>query len=264
MTRFWTLMTAEWRKRILFARSYWVSLVADQVLFIIGFLLIAGLFDLVAGGNFDRWGRLSSLIGYLTWRVAGGCMVETVGSLADDARYGTLEQVLGSGSSLGAILLARGVVIIIYYTLRVLLMAVVIMPVLRIPLLWSPGGVWIYLLTLPGIFGLAFALGGLHLVVKNVSAIVMPLGTALLFLTGAMAPLQGISGLYEVSRFLPLSIGIDLMRGMMVNGQQWEQVWRSPAFIALLLNSGVYLGVGWWVLQWAQRQARRVGSLAHY
>lgn len=257
-------MHAELMKKVRLERSYWVSLVADQLLFIFGFLIIAGLFDLVTGGHFDRWARLSSLVGYLTWRVAGGCMVETAVTVAADAEYGTLEQVWSSGAPPAAILLARSVIIVAYYTLRVLIMAAIIMPLLRIPVPFAPGALIVYLLTLVGAFGLAFAIAGLHLVLKNVEAIAMPLATALLFFTGALSSLEGVPGLYTVSRFLPLSTGIDLLRAMLVAGQPLGQVMAAPEFVWLLVNTAVYLTAGLAVFHRAQRHARVTGSLGHY
>jgi len=258
------LIQVEWQKKWQIARSYWISLLADQLFFILGFLIVAGLFDLVAAGNFDRWARLSALIGYLTWRVAGGCMVEIGASIAVDAQYGVLEQVWLSHVSPGRILFARSVALILFYSLRVLLMAVIIMPLLHIPLPIRPGVLGLYLLTLIGVIGLAFALAGLHLVYKNIDPIVMPLATILLFLTGALSSLEGIPILYPLSRFLPLSIGIDLMRSLLVAGHPLSQLITEPAFYGLLLNSAVYLFVGLAILSWAHIKARTEGSLAHY
>lgn len=264
MIQFWFLFRAELIKKWHFSRSYWLALVSDQVFFILGFLLIAGLFDLVTGGSFDGWARLSALIGYLTWRVAGGCMAETALTISSDAQYGTLEQVWLSTIHPAFILLARGLVLIIYYSVRVLIMALILMPLLKIPLPLAPGTTVIYLITLAGAFGLAFAVSGLHLVYQNVSPIMMPLATVLLFFSGAMVSLEGIPVFYELSRFLPLSTGIDLMRQMMVNGSSLFAIVQTKEFAWLLVNTAVYLLFGLVILYWAQGKARKNGLLAHY
>ena len=258
------LIQAEWQKKWQIARSYWVSLLADQLFFILGFLIVAGLFDGSGELECHRLSPRSSLIGYLTWRVAGGCMVEIGASIAVDAQYGVLEQVWLSYVSPRRILLARSVTLILFYSLRVLLMALVIMPLLQIPLPIKPGVLGLYLLTLIGVIGLAFTLAGLHLVYKNIDPIVMPLATILLFLTGALSSLEGIPILYPLSRFLPLSIGIDLMRSLLVAGDPLSRLVTEPAFYGLLLNSAVYLIIGLAILNWAYKKARLEGSLAHY
>ena len=264
MMQCYYLIQAEVRKLIQIERSYWVSLLADQLFFILGFLIVTGVFDLVTDGNFDRWARLSTLIGYLTWRVAGGCMVETAVSVADDAQFGTLEQVWLSGESVSVILFARSCTFILYYTIRVILMALIIMPLLRIPVIIMPGSIVIYLLTIGSAFGLAFAITGLHLITKNVESITMPLATALLFFSGALSSLEGIPILYEVSRFLPLSIGIDLLRTMLVEGTPFWQIAAGSEFYSLVANTAVYLIIGLFALKWAGNRAREAGTLGHY
>ncbi|KAA3663572.1 MAG: hypothetical protein DWQ04_10110 [Chloroflexi bacterium] len=264
MMQSYHLIQAEITKLIRIERSYWVSLLADQLFFVLGFLIVTGVFDLVTDGNFDRWARLSALIGYLTWRVAGGCMAETAVSVADDAQFGTLEQVWMSGESVSLILFARSCTFILYYTLRVILMALIIMPLLRIPVIIMPGSIVIYLLTVGSAFGLAFAITGLHLITKNVESITMPLATALLFFSGALSSLEGIPILYQASRFLPLSIGIDLLRKMLVEGADFWQIAVSSDFYSLVVNTAVYLIIGLFILKWAGNKARHAGTLGHY
>ncbi|MFZ1397475.1 MAG: ABC transporter permease [Candidatus Promineifilaceae bacterium] len=264
MSQFTHLILAEWHKQWRIARSYWVTLLADQLFFILGFLIVAGLFDLISEGNFDGWARLSALIGYLTWRVAGGCMVEISGSVAVDARYGTLEQIWLSHYPAATILFARGIALIFFYTLRTLGMALIIMPLLQIPLPFVPAVLPIYLLTMLGVQGISFGLASLHLVYKNVSPIVMPLGTILLFLTGALVPLDGIPILYPLSQFLPLSGGIELMRAIAVDNATLAQIMSRPQFGWFLLNTVGYVIAGLLLLRWAHKRAVTEGALAHY
>ncbi len=264
MKQFLFLIQAEWQKKWLIARSYWVSLLADQIFFILGFLIVAGLFNLISEGNFDQWARLSALIGYLTWRVAGGCLVEVGVSIAVDAQYGTLEQVWLSSQPPHMILFARGIALVIFYSMRTLLMAVIIMPLLHIPLPFVPAILPIYALTMLGVLGLAFSLAALHLVYKNVAPIIMPLATALLFLTGALVSLDGISIFYLLSRFLPLSMGIELMRALAVEDTSLFHILTRPEFYWLLLNTAGYFAAGLAMLHWSHKRVTEVGSLAHY
>ncbi len=262
------LIQVEVRKLILVSKSYSVQVVADQVFFIFGFLLLTGLFELATDGEYSLEARWASLIGYLTWRVAGGLMVGIAGSIAEDAQWGTLEQVWLSGSRLILILLARSASLILYYTFRVLIIGAIILPLLQMPIIFPlsalPGALIIYLLTLSSAIGLALLIAGLHLIYKNVNAITFPLATMLLFFTGAITPLQNMPILYTISRFLPLSIGIGLLRNLLVNGQTFLEVISTLAFLGLLINGTVYLVAGWVVLKWGKRKALLHGSLAHY
>jgi hypothetical protein len=107
-------------------------------------------------------------------------------------------------------------------------------------------------------------IAGLHLAYKNVAALTLAVSTALLFLTGALAPLEGAPVLTAVSRALPLTLGIELSRQMAAGEATWTQLWRQPDFYWLLVNTAIYGLLGWLVMGWGQRQARRDGSLAHY
>ena len=84
-----------------------LELVADQVFFILGFLILMGLFEVATGGQYTAEAKMASLIGYLVWRVAGGLMAELSASVANDAQWGTLEQVWLSGLPVAAILYLR-------------------------------------------------------------------------------------------------------------------------------------------------------------
>lgn len=163
------------------------------------------------------------------------------------------------------LLFARNVALVIYYTLRVLFIGGVIMLLLRMPLpALSPGAILVYLLVFVSPFGLALTIAGLHLVYKNVDAITYPLTTILLFLTGALAPLDNVPALYALSRFLPLSAGVDVLREMLVQRETMLSVVAAPAFSQLLLNSAIYLAIGLLVFNWAHKRALADGSLAHY
>ncbi len=262
------LVRTELRKQLLLGKSYLVAYTADHFFFVIGFLIMVGLFDIATDGAYTGQAQLSSLIGYLTWRAAAGIMLGIVESLSSDAQWGTLEQIWLSGSRPINIILARAVALTIFFTARIFVIALFIAPILQIafhlPLYTLPGVTVLYLLTLISPFGLALVLTGLQLVYKNIEALTFPLGTILLFLTGALSPLDGIPVLYTISRFLPIAIGVDLLRDLLVEGMPLSAIVFQPAFLGLLLNSAIYLGAGWFVICWAKGKVLAEGSLAHY
>ena len=266
------IVVAEARRELLRARAYWLEVVADQLLFTLGFLLLSGLFYLVAEGEYGGRAQLASLVGFVIWRVADGCILRTVDSLSDDAQAGTLEQIWLSGVSPQLVLLARSVAILLYHGVRGLLLVAVIMLLLQIAPVVPPAvvggtiaaGFLVFLLTQAGAFGAAFVLAGLHLAYKNVSALSLAVSTALLFLTGALAPLEGAPILTAVSRALPLTVGIELSRQLAAGEVAWTQLWRQPDFYWLLVNTAIYALLGWLVMGWGQHLARRDGSLADY
>ncbi len=264
MSSFLRLVQAEVRREFNRARVYWVEVLADQALFTLGFLLLSGLFQLVAKGNYSTETALASLVGFVTWRVADGCILRTTRSINDDAQAGTLEQVWLSAVSPLHILLSRSTAILLYHSARGLLLAIILMLVLGLPLIFPFGLLLVFVITQAGAFGVAFIIAGLHLVYKNVSSIILTISTALLFLTGALAPLGNAPLLYRLSRTLPLTIGIDLSRQMLAQEMPLAGLLQHPDFYWLLVNTAVYTLLGLAIWEWGQRAARRNGSLAHY
>jgi ABC-2 type transport system permease protein len=264
MSSFLFLVQAEVRREFQRARAYWLEVLADQILFTLGFLLLSGLFQLVAGGSYAKEAALASLVGFVTWRVADGCILRTTRSISDDAQAGTLEQVWLSAVSPRLVFLSRSVAILLYHSVRGFLLAIILVFLLGLPLIFPVGLLLVFILTQAGAFGVAFIIAGLHLIYKNVSSIGLALSTALLFLTGALAPLDNAPLLYRLSRALPLTIGIDLSRQVIAGKLQISAVLRQPDFYWLLVNTAVYVLLGLAIWEWGQRTARRDGSLAHY
>jgi len=196
--------------------------------------------------------------------VADGCILRITGSITEDAKTGTLEQVYLSPFSPSLTVLARSLAVLLYHSLRGLLLAAILMLLLRIPPVYSPGLALVFAITQIGAIGVAYAIAGFHLVTKNVSAITLAVSSALLFLTGAVTPLHNAPWLYALSRALPLTIGIELLREMLAGNMSLLTLLGQANLYWLLLNSAFYGLVGWAVLGWGQRTARQRGSLAHY
>ena len=268
MAHMLNLMQIEFRKLILLGKSYFVQYIADHFFFVIGFLIMTGLFNVATDGAYTDKAQLSSLLGYLIWRVAAGIIRGIVGVMSADAQWGTLEQIWLTGSHPLSILFARVSSLVVFFTIRVFIIAIFIIPILQIPVRFPfhvfPGAILLYLLTLVSPFGVSLVLTGLQLVYKNVNALAFPLATILLFLTGALAPLNNIPTLYTMSRFLPISIGVDLLRDLLVEGESFYFIISQPAFLGLLLNSAIYLGIGLFIINWANKKVLSHGSLAHY
>ena len=258
------LISAEFRKQARLARAYWPNIAANQLLYIFIFFLLSGLANVLTGGQFDRQSQLAFLIGYLVWRVGTGAMEEMVLSIASDAQWGTLEQVWSSGASLPVLLLARTINYVIFFTLRAIVIAAIIFPFLRYEIPFAPAALLVYALTLIGTVGIAYLLIGLHLIYKNVHFLANFFAFLLFFLTGVLTPLDNVPTLYAISRLLPLSAGVDMLRSMLVDGQSLVMVLNSADFWMLLLISAIYLGIGLATLRYARKRSLQAGSLAHY
>jgi len=81
------LLYAETRREVYRIRTYFLDFFFAQLLFVLGFLLLSGLFQLISDGAFTGTARLVSLVGFFTWQVADGCMVRTAQSFSEDAQW---------------------------------------------------------------------------------------------------------------------------------------------------------------------------------
>lgn len=258
------LTRAELGRQFKLARASLPNVIANQLLYIFIFFLLSGLSNVLTGGQFDRQGQLVFLIGYLVWRVGTGAMEEMVLSFASDAQWGTLEQVWSSGSSLSTLLFARTINYFLFFTARAVVIAAIILPIVRYEIALVPGALLVYTVTLLGTVGLAFLLIGLHLIYKSVTFLANFIAFLLFFLTGVLSPFENIPTLFAISRVLPLSSGVDVLRAMLVDGQRLGDVLNSADFWLMLVTSIVYLFIGLATLQYARRRAMSDGSLAHY
>jgi ABC-2 type transport system permease protein len=257
---FWTEL---WRE-VRLARVYYVDFLADQVLYTGGFFLLSGIFQLVAEGGYTAQVQLGLLVGYLTWRVADGTLLRLSRLAADDAQWGTMEQLWLTSPSPQTFLLGRALAVATYHTARALLIALVAIFFLRLSPVLTFSLVLVFSLSQIAIIGLGFMLVGLQLVYKNVTAITLALSTALLFLTGALAPLDAGSLHYAFARLLPLTAGIRLLRLSVIEGVPLLSMVAHSDFLWLSAAALGYALGGVLIFSWAERVARRRGSLAHY
>jgi hypothetical protein len=85
----------------------------------------------------------------------------------------------------------------------------------------------------------------------------------LVFFTGALAPIpNGILGV--LSKVLPLTLGITSLRSLLIDRATIVTLWQDGLLVGLLINTAIYIGLGFVFFNWGQRRARELGVLAHY
>ena len=255
------LLAAEFRRTLRLAQAYWLEYVSDFVLYFAGFLLLMVIFN-AASPDYGSQGILSSLVGYITWKVCASSFLNVARIADEEARTGTLEQIFLSGSGALQIFLARSLGIFLNQALRGLLLGLALGAFLGV--LTAPGllPLAIFLLTFLGALGLGLGMAGLVLVYKRLGGFLSLVWQMLVFFSGALAPLPGVLGTF--SRVLPLSWGIAALRAALVSGATLTDLWQNGLLPGLLLNTLVYLALGVALFTWGERRARRLGVLGHY
>ncbi len=261
----WTL--AEIRKRWQTAWSYRVTVLIDQVFFIIGFLLLSGLFESVTEDTRVLQHKLiGSLLGYLTWRVAGGCMLDLTSQMADERQWGVWSQICLTQIGFKTLLFSRFLASFFYYTVRVVVMGVILLFLLRLTLPLN-GFVFIaltavYVWVMVGALGVSLVIIAFDLRYPGTYRVTSTIATLLLFLSGAIYSVADISVWRTLSYVLPFGPGIELMRNLLLNPDTSIDAYGLVFWIAVL-NSLVYAVIGLVVVQLAYDTARRTGQLSH-
>lgn len=256
------VMFNETYKRILIVWDYKFNVLVQLIM--IGIIFLGASF-LLGGGQFNPEQLTSLFLGYIVWFYARIVIMSTSSDIIGEAESGTLEQMYMTPAPTEVLILGRVLATLLTTTLMVLLTGIVLLLIMHIniPLTWE--ALPILLLTLAGLFGFALTLGGAALVFKQIESLADLLQNLLLFLTGSLLPLSKFPGwLAGISRTLPITQGIDVLRNVELNGQSLTQTWTNGSLGWLILNSALYLVSGWLIFKWCERIAKQQGSLSHY
>lgn len=264
MSQWVNLFQAELQRQWRLVRAYPLNEIARLVLFTLVFFLITGLSNLIANGNFAERAQQTFLLGYLIWRIGTGFLEDLVNTVAEDAKWGVLEQITISGHSLLQVLSARICVLVLYYSLRAVVMLFIILPLLNISLPIRPIAIIPYLITLLGMAGLGLGFVGLHLIYKSINFLIEAITFTLFFLTGILTSFDALPTLFTISRLLPLSAGVDLLRQTAFTSIDLPQLLQTSTFWSMTLNTLVYLATGIYLFHYGLQRAQQDGSLAHY
>ncbi|MBD1853227.1 ABC transporter permease [Leptolyngbya sp. FACHB-711] len=214
----------------------------------------------IAGPAFQLGDRLDSIvIGYVLWTLMLFIQGDIAGGLQQEARTGTLEQLFLTpyGASrlffiraLASLLLNLGINLTILLLIIVITGSKLAFPLTLIPPL---------LAVLMGAYGLAFSIGSLALLLKQVQQLLSVFQFALLFLF--TTPVETWTGsLRFVGWLLPMAPGAGLLRSVMARGEGLN--WASLTIA--LLNGALYLTIGLTLFRWSERETKRRGKLGGY
>jgi ABC-2 type transport system permease protein len=240
-------------------RRYLFNFIGAIISIYILFLLVFFGARALGGGAPGFGGTLDGIIvGFLVWTFALFAYSEFGQGMAREAQEGTLEQLYMSSVGFTWVALFRIVssfLIMLAFNIAILLLMMV------------TTGRWLHLdvasllplvlLTLAGVYGIGFIVGGLALVFKRIESFTGILQFALVGLIAA--PLDR----FPVLRALPLAEGNRLIRQVMAEGLSIAEL-PTGDLLFLVLNSAFYLGIGLIALSFLLKTAKNRGLLGHY
>ena len=257
-----TVLLNECYKRIIVVWSYRFNFLMET--FMIGFLFV-GISFFVSGGSPAPEQMAPALLGYLTWFYAVFAISDMSQGIREETQTGTLEQMYMSPLPSGMLLAGRSLASLLISSTIVMLVGGILMLLLSIHIPIRLQGLPVFALTITGLYGFAFLLGGATLIFKQVSALSNLLTNMLLFLNGSFLTVERMPGWLEnAARSLPTTQGIDVLRSVVLEGLPLAAVWRDGSLVWLTVQSALFLVVGWTVFLWSERVARTRGLLGQY
>ena len=214
----------------------------------------------MAGPGFAFGDRLDAVVvGYVLWSLNLYIINDIAIGLQSEAQTGTLEQVFLSPWGSPRVFFARAVASL---ALRFALIAGIVLILMGISGSRLSFPVTLLLpflsLVMAG-YGFAFMMGACALVFKRVQQILGIFQFLLLFLLAA--PFEEATGMMQQLRFLlPMIPSTGLLRDLMARdlGLNWL------TFALALMNGVAYLAIGLFVFRWAEKVAKKRGSLSGY
>jgi ABC-2 type transport system permease protein len=255
-------LAGETRKGMLVMWSYKFNLLMSMFSFSFIFL---GINFFMGNGRLDAATMASTLLGYLIWFYAITAIENMSWNLRDEMQCGQLEQLYMSPAPAQALLLGRAFSTLIVTTGQVAIVAIAMIILFGVPMPMRIEALPVFALTLGGLYGFGYALGGATLVFKQTGPLSNLLTNALLFINGAILPVDRLPDwLQAVAKALPSTQGIVVLRNVILNGQPLGAAWADGSLVLLLVHSVLFFIAGWLVYRWCERVAKRKGSLGQY
>lgn len=248
-------------------RRSWIQFIRYPVEAIGGIVITTSIFyglflsvRYIAGPTLQFGERLDSIvIGYTLWSLVLFIMTDIAGGLQYEAQTGTLEQLFLSPFGAPVVFVMRALASLVLRLVITLSILLIIMALTGSRLEFPPTLLLPLLTVFLGAYGLAFIMGSLALLLKQIQQLLGIFQFALLFLMAT--PTETWAGSLQVVRWLlPMSAGAGLLRDVMARGEALD-----PAqFTLALLNGIVYFTVGLLIFGFAEREAKRHGKLGGY
>ncbi|RME62894.1 MAG: ABC transporter permease [Caldilineae bacterium] len=249
-------------KRLLHVWAYKFNFFTQM--FMIGFIFI-GISFFMAGGAPRPEALAPAFLGYLVWFYALAAISDMSWGVREETQTGTMEQMYMSPLPTGFLMIGRSVASLLVSTLLVGVTGVAMILFFKIPLPVRWAGLPVFLLTMAGLYGFAFILAGATLVFKQVEALANLLQNALLFLNGALLPVDRLPGWMETfAKTLPTTQGIIVLRRVILGGASLAETWQDGSLVWLTVHSSIYFVLGWFFFKWCEHRARQMGALGQY
>jgi ABC-2 type transport system permease protein len=262
MTVLMASMTNETRKGLLILWDYKFSLMMEMLSI---FLVFLGAMFLAGQGSVTQAQVSSTILGFIITFYALGTLSNMSYSLMSEAQAGTLEQMYMSPAPSQLIVLGRSFSGLISTTIQLLILLTVMMTLFRVRFAFPLDAVAILLITMVGLLGFGYVMGGLTLVFKQIGPLSNILGNFIFIANGTFLPVEFMpTWLATFVKFIPSTLGIIALRRVVLEGETLATLIQDGSLTLLTGYSIAFFVLGWFLYALCENVARRQGSLAQY
>ena len=261
MTAFSTTMN-ETRKGLIIMWDYKFSMLME----LLGiFMIFVGITFFVGQGDITQEQIASTVLGFFITFYAMSTISTMSWALMNEAQTGTLEQMYMSPTSTQLIILGRSLASLVAATIQVVLVGAVILLLFRVSLALSIHTIPVMLITLFGLLGVGYLIGGLTLIFKQVGPIANMMQNLLLIVNGTFLPVSMMPAwMGFIVQFVPSTLGIILLRRVVLEGATVSMMIQDGSLLWLTAHSVTFFVGGWFIYAFCERVARQQGTLGQY
>jgi ABC-2 type transport system permease protein len=266
MIRRWLkILRAEAYRDLITSVRYPVELATGLFMLYVFFMGIYNGARRLAGKQGILAGHDGMVVAFTLWFFAMMAINTMSVDIESEARQGTLEQVYLHAPNYLVLLWLRAVVHLAYGSWMVIALSLLIqlttgrwlhLSLSGLPVLVAAAGIGVI-----GLCGVGLILGALSLVFKRIGQLSAIVQFGLFFI--ALVQVQELPQLWQaILMHVPLVGPVQIVTRLVTPGADPASFGSALAWLAL--DSAVYALLGSLVFIWAERQARRAGSLSHY
>jgi ABC-2 type transport system permease protein len=259
--RYLYVLKSMMKKNFLIIWRYPFNLIAGVFSLLVVFFVIFYGAKWIAGGN-PSFGDTEAgiIMGFVLWSFIIFAFSDLTWDFINEAQQGTLEQLYMSPLGFGWVSTSY---ILTFLVINLTLTFSILFSIMAITGKWLnmdfASLLPLMLLTIWGVYGFGFAMGGLALVFKQVQAAFQVFQFVWLLFILAPAVLETVPWV----KFLPVTWGTHLIGRVMIDGQSLYAM--APAdLLFLAANSACYFALGFLGFKYLERTARDRGLLGHY
>lgn len=266
MIRRWLkILRAEAYRDLITSLRYPVEMGTGLIILYVFFMGIYTGARMLSGKQGVLAGHDGMVVAFTLWFFAIMAINTMSVDIESEARQGTLEQVYLHAPNYLGLLWLRAVVHLAYGAWMVVALSMLIQLTtgrwLHLTLNGVPMLLAASVLGVIGMCGIGLVLGALSLVFKRIGQVSAIVQFGLFFI--AFLQVQDLPPLWQaVLPHLPLAGAVQIVTALITPGT--DPAFFAPKLLWLTVDSAVYALLGSIVFTWAEKQARKAGSLSHY